>query len=369
MKKLDDNEQYAFWFDYFESRLFDRKTPEITKVDYSIFYLEALFDAIKLVSNVDKAISYLFKDGGKIKELENCFRLNEKNINNLDKNIYNRFNSAIKHFSSGAVNRKIKVVWEGCFFGYDSLSNCNRNFVKHCYDSNVNYELFIEPLDEKPFSEKITDLNHLIKDINNNEKDIIIRHYWPHNFSNDGISKLVLITPWEFGSVPMEWYDNQDKVEEFWVPSNYVKDCLINSGIKKEKIHTIPNGFDHYIYGPNKAKYQFRTKKRFKFLFVGGLIHRKGIDLLLKSYCELFNKSDDVCLVVKHFGSNDIYKNNYLDLILQYQQDTNCPEIELIDSDLSDNEMASLYRACDILVHPYRGEGFGLPMLEFVMYL
>ena len=36
----------------------------------------------------------------------------------------------------------------------------------------------------------------------------------------------------------------------------------------------------------------------------------------------------------------------------------------LLDDELSDDEMAALYRACDVLVHPYRGEGFGMPVLE-----
>jgi hypothetical protein len=35
-----------------------------------------------------------------------------------------------------------------------------------------------------------------------------------------------------------------------------------------------------------------------------------------------------------------------------------------LDADLSDEEMAALYRACDVLVHPYRGEGFAMPVLE-----
>ena len=26
--------------------------------------------------------------------------------------------------------------------------------------------------------------------------------------------------------------------------------------------------------------------------------------------------------------------------------------------------MAALYRSCDVLVHPYRGEGFAMPVLE-----
>jgi hypothetical protein len=36
----------------------------------------------------------------------------------------------------------------------------------------------------------------------------------------------------------------------------------------------------------------------------------------------------------------------------------------LIDEDLSTGEVAALYRACDVLVHPYRGEGFAMPVLE-----
>jgi glycosyltransferase involved in cell wall biosynthesis len=40
------------------------------------------------------------------------------------------------------------------------------------------------------------------------------------------------------------------------------------------------------------------------------------------------------------------------------------PEIRLIDRYLGPPEMAGLYRACDLLLHPYRGEGFGMPVLE-----
>jgi hypothetical protein len=35
-----------------------------------------------------------------------------------------------------------------------------------------------------------------------------------------------------------------------------------------------------------------------------------------------------------------------------------------IDQELPERELAGLYTACDCLVHPYRGEGFGLPVLE-----
>ena len=35
--------------------------------------------------------------------------------------------------------------------------------------------------------------------------------------------------------------------------------------------------------------------------------------------------------------------------------------VELIDAELTEDQVAMLYRSCDLLVHPYRGEGFGFP--------
>ena len=38
--------------------------------------------------------------------------------------------------------------------------------------------------------------------------------------------------------------------------------------------------------------------------------------------------------------------------------------LEYIEKILSEDEVVGLYTACNVLVHPYRGEGFGLPILE-----
>tara|TARA_R100001377_G_scaffold65804_1_gene41099 strand:- start:361 stop:867 length:507 start_codon:yes stop_codon:yes gene_type:complete len=47
---------------------------------------------------------------------------------------------------------------------------------------------------------------------------------------------------------------------------------------------------------------------------------------------------------------------------MQYK--TGCSEVQYIDEDLSDEEMAALFKSSDILVHPYRAEGFGMHVQE-----
>ena len=97
---------------------------------------------------------------------------------------------------------------------------------------------------------------------------------------------------------------------------------------------------------------------------MGGLIARKGADLLFDAWREAFAGRDDVTLVLKDFGANDIYRNSGREPIREHIAAGALPRIVLIDEDLATDEVAALYRACDVLVHPYRGEGFAMPVLE-----
>ena len=48
----------------------------------------------------------------------------------------------------------------------------------------------------------------------------------------------------------------------------------------------------------------------------------------------------------------------------EMQLSGDAPHIVYLDRDFSDIEIVQLYNACDCLVHPYRGEGFALTVLE-----
>src|SRR5262249_21693929 len=152
------------------------------------------------------------------------------------------------------------------------------------------------------------------------------------------------------------------EVDEVWACSGFVRDCYVKSGVPAEQVHVIPLGVDTQRFHSHVRPFPLKTNKRFKFLFVGGTIYRKGIDLLLNAYVSAFRRRDDVCLVIKDMGVKTSYRDQTAEAqIRQWQADSDAPELEYVDWSLTESDLAGLYTACNCLVHPYRGEGFGLP--------
>ncbi len=172
--------------------------------------------------------------------------------------------------------------------------------------------------------------------------------------------------PWEYGSLPRDWINPiVREVDEVWAYTRYVRDCYVESGVPAERVHVVPLGVDTQRFHPQAVPLALATKKPFKFLFVGGTIVRKGIDVLLKAYRREFSANDPVCLVIKDMGGGSFYRGQTAQAaIAEHQADLLAPEIEYIDRNLTADELVGLYAACQSLVHPYRGEGFGLPIAE-----
>jgi glycosyltransferase involved in cell wall biosynthesis/tetratricopeptide (TPR) repeat protein len=196
--------------------------------------------------------------------------------------------------------------------------------------------------------------------------DVHVGHQWPPRLAAPLHGHWVIMQHWEFGSWPRVWIEPlTHQVDELWVASSWVRECAIASGVPAEQVHVIPLGVDPERFYPQVPPLELQTHKRFKFLFVGGTLHRKGIDVLLEAYVQEFTADDDVCLVVKDMGVGSFYVGQTAEArIRQYQQRPNAPKIEYLDRNLTGEELAGLYTACDCLVHPYRGEGFGLPIAE-----
>jgi glycosyltransferase involved in cell wall biosynthesis len=193
--------------------------------------------------------------------------------------------------------------------------------------------------------------------------DIEVRHQWPPDLSAPASGRLVILQPWEFGAIPRSWLAGLRGADEIWVPSQYVRAMYVDAGIDPDTVVVIPNGVDLKVFRPSEAP-EREPSAPLRFLFVGGLVGRKGPDILLEAWRQAFVGRADVELVVKDFGAGGIYRDGVREPLRAWAASGQLPRVTLIDAELEPEALADLYRSCDVLVAPYRGEGFCMPVLE-----
>ncbi len=199
--------------------------------------------------------------------------------------------------------------------------------------------------------------------------DCVVHHNYEEDFAAltpPALGRLVAVRTWDFGPFPPAWARQiTETCDALWVYSHWVRRQAIAAGIPAGRVRVVPPGIDERLFRPQGPVYPLPTSKRCRFLFVGAPVLRKGIDILLKAYAQAFRRDDDVCLVIKGRRHDVFYGGiDWREQIAALGRDPRAPEVVYLDDELSDAQMAALYRACTVGVFPYRAEGFSLPILE-----
>lgn len=267
--------------------------------------------------------------------------------------------------------KTIQIV--GPYFTNYSLAKVNRNLAIALNKLESNYSTFLycakDQIDWLPSPEELNKFPE-IKDIvrfEPFETDIAVYNNFPKTINNPhGLKDLnakvkLMYTAWEDNSYPIEWVKEiNDNLHGVMVASKFVKEVLLNSGVKVP-IYVVHNALEESVKNEATKPYELKTNKKFKFLHVSTAKQRKGVDVLLKAYYEEFSDQDDCTLVIKSFPGPD----NIVDQLINDLKKENSPEIIHINSaDFTEEEIAGLNLASDCAVYPTRGEGFGLPILE-----
>ncbi len=195
--------------------------------------------------------------------------------------------------------------------------------------------------------------------------DVVCRNLYPPRVE-DMKSRLNLMHSyaWEETGMPASWVESfNSMLQGITVVSDHVRNILINNGVVVPVVVT-GNGVDHWQRIAPSSKFQINARK-FRFLHVSSCFPRKGADVMLRSFGQVFSSYDDVTLVIKTFRN----PHNHIHLLLDKERraNPNYPDVLLLEDDLSDEELKSLYEQCDALVAPSRCEGFGLPMAEAIL--
>ena len=170
---------------------------------------------------------------------------------------------------------------------------------------------------------------------------------------------------WEESVFPAGFVDEFNQhLHLVTVMSNYVCKVLIDSGVNVPVV-TVGVGVDHILRYPVEPV-TLPTDKRFRFLHISSCFPRKGVDILLEAYTSTFSAADDVVLIIKTFPNPHNTVAQQIDEIRQRNPD--CPAIHLINEDVGLGQINSLYQQANALVAPSRGEGFGMPMAEAMLW-
>ncbi len=187
--------------------------------------------------------------------------------------------------------------------------------------------------------------------------DLVIRQYWPPIWDRPRCRWFVVIQPYEYGVIPLSWVASAAAADAIWVPSTFSKSCWVKAGADPGKIFVVPNGVD--THGITAEPVPGRL------LYVGGGIWRKGVDLLFSALSALSESEISAMeLVIKETGFGTYYTGQSIIDQLMEANPAVAARTTLYRKEIERREVLELMASATALVHPYRAEGFGLPMLE-----
>lgn len=175
-----------------------------------------------------------------------------------------------------------------------------------------------------------------------------------------------------------EWISHCNKMDLVIVPSKHAAASLQKHTSLRTAVVVVPESFsDEILKSDDQLPTLPKFSTDFNFLIFGQMTgdnpynDRKNIYFTIKWFCEAFKNDKDVGLVIKtNSGRNTFLDKNktkqILNLLVKECRKGDFPRIHLLHGDMSDAEVASLYRHPQIkaLLTLTRGEGYGLPILE-----
>lgn len=171
---------------------------------------------------------------------------------------------------------------------------------------------------------------------------------------------------WELSRFPQAWATATASYDEFWVPSDFVHDSLVQ--ITDKRVVKIPKAIEFKPPSSLSREYFGLDPTAFTFLFsydCHSFPERKNPQAVIAAFKQAFPRTrKDVRLVIKS-SHGDRYPDHLADIVSAIAGDF---RIRMWDEVMRRDEMYALLASVDSYVSLHRSEGFGLGMAE-AMYL
>ena len=220
-------------------------------------------------------------------------------------------------------------------------------------------------------------LEKIPEDIENIEKkepnniDVIIQHTLPNHMQY--VSSYCNIGMFAYETDNFKgsgWQDNLNCMDSVFVFNKQMNDACIKSGVKNDiKIVPHATNTDKYFTSYKIPKFMEPIKNNNKFIFytISEFNRRKNFASLLMSYFLEFSKDENVCLLVKTNCSQEEFFS-FCDKIATSLKINYLPEVALINTRLSEEELCSIHYNSDCFVQTSHGEAWSIPAFEAMCF-
>lgn len=276
-------------------------------------------------------------------------------------------------------NPVVRVKWSSAACDLSGYASASRNYIHSLLDNEVDVSLNIqsfEPWTPQHLKDEV--MGRRLYGIlgKENRAKVHIVHHTPDNlahYDDPNMHKISLFA-WETNKIPFYWVQKMNNIaQEVWVPSQYIKDACLRSGVKL-RVHVVPHAIPlaPENYRP-MSKIAGLRKDHFNFYSIFQFSERKNPLGLLQAYMEEFSRQEDVTLIIKCYRKNDdVDERNFvrreISKMKAATKGVNSPRILLIEGFLTPKELTDIHYHGDCCVTMTRAEGFGLPTFEAMAF-
>ena len=172
-------------------------------------------------------------------------------------------------------------------------------------------------------------------------------------------------TPWESTDLPEGWLEGFEKADEVWTPSPLIARWFEEAGV--------PGPVKVYEHGIEKDWFKASRRRGdrrgpLQFLHHGEPAMRKGGQMALDAFREVFGDSKDVHLTFKSYGNSSVRAREWNKAWREWHivgaPDEVYSNVSVVREDIPSNVIPYFYNRFDVMVYPGYGEGFGLIPLQ-----
>lgn len=157
---------------------------------------------------------------------------------------------------------------------------------------------------------------------------------------------------WETTKMPSSWIPKLNECDEVWTTSKWAGE-VFKENTGHDNVHAFKLGVESDLFWHSDSV----PDGMFTFLHVGSPSTRKNTQMAVDAFIKAYGHRDGFQLIVKSIGPPDARirdGNMILGGVGMHDR------IHVIDYEMSESDLADLYRSAHCLLYPTMGEGWGM---------